>query len=244
MDLLDSILNGMEKPPPTKKPEIKDKKLQARIDKLAKEREEAEKKEREALKKFRIDYSIKIKDFVNTPSIEDPSTTKLELEPMTKTYRLIIREICEDHEDELVVHSFGIEEEDRHCVIWKKGYEPCEGEIRAMKVGVEYNPEKESQDSDRFADTPVCSKRKMDKLIGESSLSIESAIAPTPGKQYGCVPVSNKKDLRTIEQIIEDTRSKKQKTSAADPESESQDCNSIKPSNLSESIHHPQKNSD
>lgn len=214
MDLLDSILNGMEKPPTLKKPEIKDKAKREKMEKLAKQREDAIKKQKEMITKFRNDLAKRVKNFVDEPVTDELKTIKMELQPMNKFYRTIVHEVCDDYEQDLIVHSFGIEDEDRHCIIWKRGYEPCDNEIRSMKLGVEYNPDKKPEEPEEKTNTPSMSKQKIEKLIGNSSLSVESAITPKPGKQYGFVPVANKKDLRSIEQIIDDKRkSKKQKTS-------------------------------
>lgn len=232
MDLLDSILNGMEKPPSVKKPVIKDKEKREKFEKMQKERHEAAKRHKEMVDKFRHDIAKKVRDFVNTPTTEDSKTVKLELKPMSKIYRSIVHETCDEHEDELVVHSFGTEEVDRHCVIWKRGFEPCEDEIRAMKLGVEYKPANEG-DVDEDNESPVNEAQssssktiegkdkfwtKYEKIIGENASGLESARVIEPAKQYGCVPVANKKDQRSVEQMIDDIRkSKKQKTSDGEP---------------------------
>lgn len=223
MDLLDSILNGMEAPPPVKKPVIKDKEKREKFEKQQKERQEAAKKQKAMLDKFRIDIAQKVKDFVNKPITETPETFKLVLKPMSKIYRSIVHETCEEHEEEIVVHSFGTEDLDRHCIIWKKGYEPCEDEIRAMKLGVEYKAPKSDDDcSDDDREEPSGSKTeegkdkfwaKYEKIIGENASGIESARVASPAKQYGCVPIENKKDQRSIEQMVDDIRkTKRQKT--------------------------------
>jgi len=221
MDLLDSILNGMEKPPSAKRPEIKDKEKKEKWEKMVREKREAEKKQKDAINKFREEMSKKIKDFVNTPTTDDPKTFKYELEPMGKFYRSIVRECCDEFEDELVIHSFGTEELDRHCIIWRKGYEPCDAEIRCMKLGVEYKPKdlviddtgttspdeqltqgKSEDGKDKFWS-------KYEKIIGENASGIESARVVLPAKQYGCVPVEKKKDLRSIEETMNDIRKTK-----------------------------------
>lgn len=223
MDLLDSILSGMEKPPTVKRPEIKDKDKREKMEKLAKERQEAARKQKEAMSKFRSDLDKKIKDFTNYPTTDAEETYKLELKPMNKLYRSIVHEVCDDHEDKLVVHSFGTEELDRHCIIWKLGYEPCEEEIRAMKLGVEYKPPKSGDDEaeeeeDQQPAEAVADKfrSKYERIIGENASGLESARAALPARQYGCVPIENKKDQRSIEQMMDDIRrSKRQKVDEA-----------------------------
>lgn len=216
----------MEKPPTIKKPVIKDKEKREKFEKMQKQRRDAEKKQKAMLDKFRVDISESIREFVNMPVTEDSKTVKFKLEPMNKLYRSIVHEICEEFEDDIIVHSFGEEELDRHCIIWKKGYQPCEEEIRAMKFGVEYKPENTcSKSDDEAEDTEVASRgktekgkdkfwAKYEKIIGENASGVESARVALPAKQYGCVPIENKKDQRSIEQMIDDIRkTKKQKTS-------------------------------
>lgn len=225
MDLLDSILSGMEKPPELKKPVIKDKEKREKFEKMQRERQEAAKKQKEAMDKFRSDMSRKIRSFVSFPTTTEPKTYKLVLKPMSKIYRSIVHEACEGNEDEIVIHSFGVEEVDRHCIIWRKGFEPCEDEIRAMKLGVAYKPLKldhELSDDETETGKEVQGKTsdgkdkfwtKYEKIIGENASGVESAKIVIPAKQYGCVPIENKKDQRSIEQIMDDRRkSKKQKT--------------------------------
>lgn len=229
MDLLDSILKGMEKPPLIKKPVIKDKEKREKFEKIQKERHEAAKKNKDMVDKFRHDIAKQVREFVNTPTTEDSRTLKLELKPMTKIYRSIVRETCDEYEDEVIVHSFGTEDVDRHCIIWRKGFEPCEEEIRAMKLGVEYKPSKGDDDDDESSNTEAQSSSskteegkdkfwtKYEKIIGENASGLESARVIEPAKQYGCVPIANKKDQRSVEQMIDDIRkSKRQKTSDGD----------------------------
>lgn len=229
MDLLDSILNGMEKPPTVRRPEIKDKEKREKLEKMAKERQEAARKQKETLNRFRADITKKIREFVNTPSTDDSKTFKYDLEPMGKLYRSIVHEACEEFEDELVIHSFGTEELDRHCTIWKKGYEPCEEEIRAMKLGLEYRPKNLEEDDDQGHEEQESEGKtergkdkfwsKYEKIIGENASGVESARIALPAKQYGCVPIDKKKDQRSIEEMMNDIRkSKKQKISEGDHE--------------------------
>lgn len=230
MDLLDSILNGMEKPPTIRKPEIKDKEKREKFEKMQKQRQEAERKHKEMLNRFRHDISKRIRAFVNLPTTDDPKSTKYVLKPMNKIFRSIVHEACEEHENDIVVHSFGTEEVDRHCIIWKKGYEPCEEEIRSMKIGVEYKPSNAEDDEDDDNEPEASSSgqneegkdkfwAKYEKIIGENASGVESAKVALPAKQYGCVPIQNKKDQRSIEEMINDIRkNKKQKTDANAPE--------------------------
>ena len=38
------------------------------------------------------------------------------------------------------MHSFGVEDVDRHVVVWRKEFAPCEDELEAIKQGIEYDP--------------------------------------------------------------------------------------------------------
>lgn len=232
MDLLDSILNGMEAPPSVKKPTIKDKEKREKFEKLQKERHEAAKKQKEAINKFRSDITERLRTFVNKPITDDISSIKLVLEPMGAIYRSIVHEVAEDYEDDIVLHSFGAEDIDRHCVVWRKGYEPCEEEIRAMKLGIEYKKprpedEGESDDSQEAGGSSEETGKteqgkdkfwsKYEKIIGENASGLESARVALPAKQYGCVPIENKKDQRSIEDVMNDIRkNKKRKTENSD----------------------------
>ena len=237
--MLDSILSGMEKPPSVKKPEIKDKEKREKLEKMQRERREAAKKQKEMIEKFRTDIKEKIRAFVNTPTTDDISTTKFELKPMGKIYRSIVYEACEEFEDEIIAHSFGTEEVDRHCIIWRKGYEPCEEEIRALKLGVEYNPNSGEKAEDDETEPGLSEGKtetgkdkfwaRYEKIIGENASGLESARVAIPANQYGCVPIDNKKDQRSIEQMMDDIRkSKKQKTTDTKTE-ETSENSSVSP---------------
>lgn len=223
MDLLDSILNGMEKPPSVKKTVIKDEKKRAEMEKARKERHEKMKKQREQMELFRRETRKKIEKFVQTPVTDEIETIKLELEPMCQLSRTVVHEICEDYEEDIVVHSFGTEEIDRHCVIWKKNYEPCEDELKCMKYNVKYDPEKFKQleqDYESAITTRGCKssgkddgiedkfRAKYDKIIGNEA-GVEGARVAVPAKQYGFVPVANKRDQRSIEQMMDDIKKNK-----------------------------------
>ena len=40
----------------------------------------------------------------------------------------------------LIAHSFGEEDVDRHCVLWRKEFAPCEDELDAHRNGIEWDP--------------------------------------------------------------------------------------------------------
>lgn len=221
MDLLDSILNGMEKPPTVaKKAPILDKEKREKFEKIKKARLDAIKTEKQTIEKFRLYMQQKVKKFMESNTTKDLSTQKLQLKPMTKIFRSIVYETCDDYSDKIVVHSFGTEEIDRHCILWKVGYEPNEDELHALKVGVEYKPKSNNQEDESSSDQdePSTSKtidgkdkfrEKYDKIIGSNSFGVEAARIAEPAKQYGCVPIENKKDLRSVEQVLDGIRKHK-----------------------------------
>ena len=55
----------------------------------------------------------------------------LHLAPMNHYERSVVHDIAEVAG--LVAHSFGEEDIDRHVVLWKKEFTPCEDEINALK---------------------------------------------------------------------------------------------------------------
>lgn len=220
MDLLDSIMNDMDKPPTIKKPVIKDEKKRAEFEKIIKQRQEADNKQRQLLNDFRDKFKIKLHQFINTSvNVEDEKTKKLTSKPLAKIYRTIVHEVCDDNIDEVVAYSFGTEDIDRHCVIWKRGYEPNDDVINAMKAGVEYKPKckdndlsDDDGDADRASKSARIPRQPSDKQVAEGSLRVENARKVLPGKQYGFVPVALKEDKRSVEQVIDDQRKlKKQK---------------------------------
>jgi len=212
MDLLGSILGTMQKPPKTKSSEEQ---------LLAKKQSEKLKKiqdqEKQLIKQFREKTEERINQFMVNDSLQ-----KLEFETMDKMKRSIVHDVAEIAG--LTAYSFGIEDVDKHTVVYKKEFVPNEDELNALRKGEEYDPKKiellkqmelEEQKRKAIEDKDIVPNRnfreKYDKLIG-SEAGKSAAVIATPNKQFGFVPSANKRDQRSIEQILADNKKKKQKT--------------------------------
>ena len=141
MDLLGSILGSMTGPP---KGNEKEREERRKAKEMAKKMEE---KRASQVKLFRQKIEAKVDAFVKTSvtldrdkPTEDGSVRdeKLEFsnrchhfEPMNQYERSVIHDVAEVAG--LVAHSFGQEDVDRHVVLWKKEFTPCEDEINAFK---------------------------------------------------------------------------------------------------------------
>ncbi|CAG5124090.1 unnamed protein product [Candidula unifasciata] len=210
-DLLGSILGSMEKPPSVGTDERKKAKLQKAI---LEKQQEAEKKK---LDTFRQQIQKQIHDF-----IKDGTKQKLKLETMEKVLRAIVHEVAEVAG--LTSFSFGQEEEDRYVMLWKKEFAPSDEEVLAYRKGEEWDPEKakelskqkeleEKLERERLQNpsqqTAASNYRdKYKHLIGDTSAK-EAAREMVSNSSYGFVPSTNKRDQRTIEQVLADTRAKK-----------------------------------
>ncbi|XP_053378681.1 sperm-associated antigen 7 homolog [Mercenaria mercenaria] len=132
MDLLGSILGSMEKPPSISDAEKK--KIKAQKEMLEKQQD----RERRKLQEFREQIQKKINNF-----IKDGTQEKLKFEPMDKTQRAIVHEVADIAS--LTSFSFGLEEQDRYAMIWKKEFAPSDEELLAYRRDEEWDPEKAKQ---------------------------------------------------------------------------------------------------
>ncbi|KAK3733372.1 hypothetical protein RRG08_004799 [Elysia crispata] len=209
-DLLGSILGSMEKPPSMGAEERNKAKAQKA---LLEKQQEAEKKK---LDVFRKKMQKCIHDF-----IKDGKQEKMKFEPMDKVFRAIIHDVAEVAG--LTSFSFGLEEEDRYVMLWKKEFAPSDEELLAYRRGEEWDPEKakelakQKEAEERLARgdkqgagvTPAYNYREKYKhLIGEEAAK-DAAREMQSNTSYGFVPSSHKRDQRTIEQVLADTRAKK-----------------------------------
>ena len=128
----------------------------------------------------------------------------------------------------LAAHSFGVEDVDRHVIIWRKEFAPCEDEIEACKQGIEWDPvasarekyealkrqkQEEEEDKKRASRNKkfvprTDYKQKYEHLIGTDS-AIDAARVTEAKKSYGMVSAESKKDKRTMEEIQADIKAKK-----------------------------------
>ncbi|OTF75837.1 hypothetical protein BLA29_007197 [Euroglyphus maynei] len=221
MDLLGSILDSMEKPPQTSsKQEILIKKQQKTLEKL-------NAMEKEKLKKISANIEQRLIKFVNDHNME-----KIEFESMPKIHRTIIHNIADKHD--LIVYSFGIEDVDRHCVVYKKEFKPTDEELDCLRNGEDIYDRKlkELHEKMQLEQNKTDNNNKNEKKIGKNpkpntsytlkyaniiGLDVGEAAAKitTPNQQFGMVPSSNKRDQRSIEQIMNDNKNKKLKNSSS-----------------------------
>uniref|UniRef100_A0A0B6ZU61 R3H domain-containing protein n=1 Tax=Arion vulgaris TaxID=1028688 RepID=A0A0B6ZU61_9EUPU len=210
-DLLGSILGSMEKPPSVGTDERKKAKLQKA---LVEKQQEAEKKK---LDTFREKIQKQIHEF-----IKDGAQQKLQLQPMEKVLRTIVHDVAEVAG--LTSFSFGQEEEDRYVMLWKKEFAPSDEEVLAYRKGEKWDPEKAKEISKQkeiderdeklrlqnpSQQIPASNYRdKYKHLIGDEAAK-DAAREMVSNTSYGIVPSTNKRDQRTIEQVLADTRAKK-----------------------------------
>jgi len=180
---------------------------------IAEKQQEAEKKK---IDNFRTKIQKRIHEFIKDATLE-----KLKLEPMEKVFRAVVHEVAEVAG--LTSFSFGQEEEDRYVLMYKKEFAPSDEELLAYRKGEEYDPEKAKQleklkeiesleEKDRqksLKEAPAANYRdKYKHLIGEDAAK-DAAKSMVSNTSYGFVPASNKRDQRSIEQVLADTRAKK-----------------------------------
>ena len=212
MDLLGSIMGSMEKPPSLNDADKK----KARAQKvLIEKHQEAEKKK---LQIFREKIQKRVHEF-----IKDSTKQKYRFETMDKVLRAIVHEVTDVAG--LTSFSFGIEEQDRYVMCWKKEFAPSDEEIQAYRKEEEWDPEKAKlaakqkeidrlqaeADSNKKAEKMVPATNYKDKykhLIGDESAK-DGAKQTLANKSYGFVPSENKRDRRTVEQVLADSRAKK-----------------------------------
>ncbi|GAB0100565.1 Sperm-associated antigen 7 [Sergentomyia squamirostris] len=223
MDLLGSILAGMDQPPSVND---KDRELKK------KQKEQEEKlmtQNKNELNRFRTYVEQRIERFIkdNRKFIQFP--------PADKVYRSVVHDVAEVAGQ--IGMSFGEEGVDRYIIVYKKEHSPSEDEIAARRNGEEWNDgvaeeyrkrrerdeqaKEEASKASASEPTPKSNyKEKYVHLIGEKA-ALEAAKKTETNKSYGFVPSANKKDLRSIEQTLSDIQAKKRlKTSHQSAESD------------------------
>uniref|UniRef100_A0A8C5MI65 Sperm-associated antigen 7 homolog n=1 Tax=Leptobrachium leishanense TaxID=445787 RepID=A0A8C5MI65_9ANUR len=212
-DLLGSILSSMERPPQVGDQESRRKAREqaARLKKLQ-EHEKRQKVE------FRKRMEKVISDF-----IQDSEQSKRKFNPMSKIERSILHDVVEVAG--LTSFSFGDDEESRYVMIFKKEFAPSDEELDAYRKGEEWDPVKaetkrklkEQQQKEAEEDAmrrpstinPATDyKDKYSHLIGKVAAK-DAAHTLQANKAYGCVPVANKRDTRSIEEAMNEIRAKK-----------------------------------
>ncbi|CAH2272472.1 sperm-associated antigen 7 [Pelobates cultripes] len=212
-DLLGSILSSMERPPQVGDQESRRKAREqaARLKKMQ-EHEKRQKVE------FRKRMEKEISDF-----IQDSTQTKRKFNPMSKIERSILHDVVEVAG--LTSFSFGDDEESRYVMIFKKEFAPSDDELEAYRKGEEWNPikaeekkrlkeqaQKEAEEDAMRAPSSINPntdyKDKYSHLIGKIAAK-DAAHTLQANKAYGCVPVANKRDTRSIEEAMNEIRAKK-----------------------------------
>lgn len=212
MDLLGSILNSMDAPPSTENKKAKEEK--AKLKKL-----QIEQKKKNA--EFRSKTEKQVTEF-----IKDTKETRLKFPPMTRVERSIVHDVAEIAG--LTTFSFGEDEVDRYVMLFKKEFAPSDEELEAYRNGQEFDPEstvklKEASESN-VDETSKDTQRKSSKLSKEEPSTFykdkyrhllgtdsgkDAAKATKSNSAYGYVPSENKRDLRSIEETLNDIRKRK-----------------------------------
>lgn len=212
-DLLGSILSSMEKPPSTGDQESR---------RRAREHAARVKKMQEEEKRKKVEFRKKMEAEVSA-FIQDTTEKKKKFEPMNKLERSILHDVVEIAG--LTSFSFGEEEENRYVMIFKKEFAPSDEELEAYRKGEEWDPQKaqerrrlkelEQKEAEAAAiNAPVKVrpssnyKDKYSHLFGTVAAK-DAAHTLEANRAYGCVPVANKRDTRSIEETMNEIRAKK-----------------------------------
>merc|ERR1711899_108087 len=215
-DFLGNILGSMAGPPKASDKEIAERKKARELAKKIEMRNKQESKE------FRLEIDKRIDTFLKLPIGDE--NRRMVFEAMPKVRRAIVHDVSETAG--LVAHSFGVEDVDRHVVVWRKEFAPCEDELEATKQGIEWDPvasarekyeaskrQEEEEERDRAKKekkfVPRTNyKQKYEHLIGNEA-ALEAAAVTDTNKSYGMVSAESKKDKRTVEDIQAEIRAKK-----------------------------------
>ncbi|MBN3301458.1 SPAG7 protein, partial [Amia calva] len=179
------------------------------------------KKMQEEEKKKKVEFRKRMEKEVSD-FIQDSSLQKKRYAPMGKIERSILHDVVEVAG--LTSFSFGEDEESRYVMIFKKEFAPCDEELEWYRRGEEWDPKKaeekrqqkeqaarEQQGSGQTDRPPSPSSNYRDKyshLIGTSAAK-DAAHTLQANSTYGCVPVANKRDTRSIEEAMNEIRAKK-----------------------------------
>lgn len=167
---------------------------------------------------FRKKMEKEVSDF-----IQDSTMQKKKYDPMGKIERSILHDVAEVAG--LTSFSFGEEEESRYVMLFKKEFAPLDEELEAYRKGEEWNPQKaeerrrlkeqaalEMESASHAQKRPVSPnsnyRDKYSHLIGTSAAK-DAAHTLQANSTYGCVPVANKRDTRSIEEAMNEIRAKK-----------------------------------
>uniref|UniRef100_A0A1W7RD47 Sperm associated antigen 7 n=1 Tax=Agkistrodon contortrix contortrix TaxID=8713 RepID=A0A1W7RD47_AGKCO len=211
-DLLGSILSSMEPPPGLDDREARRAREQsARLRTL----QEQEKRQKAAFRK-RMEREV-------SAFLQESAEPRRRFRPMSKIERSILHDVAEVAG--LASFSFGDDEDSRYVMLFKKEFAPCDEELEAYRRGEDWDP-RQAEERRRAKEaaarraaeealrgpaevTPLSDyKDKYSHLIGRVAAK-DAAQAMEANKAYGCVPVANKRDTRSIEEAMNEIRAKK-----------------------------------
>ncbi|XP_021528423.1 sperm-associated antigen 7 isoform X1 [Aotus nancymaae] len=167
---------------------------------------------------FRKRMEKEVSDF-----IQDSGQVKKKFQPMNKIERSILHDVVEVAG--LTSFSFGEDDDCRYVMIFKKEFAPSDEELDSYRRGEEWDPQKaeekrklkelaQRQEEEAAQQGPVVVspasdyKDKYSHLIGKGAAK-DAAHMLQANKTYGCVPVANKRDTRSIEEAMNEIRAKK-----------------------------------
>ncbi|TNN37564.1 Sperm-associated antigen 7 [Liparis tanakae] len=189
-DLLGSILSSMEKPPT-----VGDKESRRKAREQAARLKKMEENERKRKGEFRRKLEKEVSDF-----IQDSLQQKRKYNPMGKIERTILHDVAEVAG--LTSFSFGEEEESRYVMLFKKEQAALEETESSRTKKPETCPNSNYRD-------------KYSHLIGTTAAK-DAAHTLEANSTYGCVPVANKRDTRSIEEAMNEMRAKKRQKQEGD----------------------------
>lgn len=212
MDLLGSILSSMDAPPSTENKKAKEEKAKLKKLQLEEKKKNAE---------FRTKTEKEVTEF-----IKDLKETRLKFPPMSRVQRSIVHDVAEIAG--LTTFSFGEDEVDRYVMLFKKEFPPSDEELEAYRNGQEFDPESLGKTKEENKDNedepsvnrphsssklskqppPTYYKDKYRHLLGSDS-GKDAAKATKSNSAYGYVPSENKRDVRSIEETLNDIRKRK-----------------------------------
>eukprot|EP00040_Diaphanoeca_grandis_P022255 m.119278 g.119278 ORF g.119278 m.119278 type:complete len:221 (-) comp28720_c3_seq1:250-912(-) len=215
MDFLDDLLGDMEKhkPPPAERESAVDR---ARKAEIKREMQVVQKD----LEKFEADMWNVVKSFVNHHSTIKKFTA------VEADKRAIIHDVCKKHC--LVSYAFGEEDVDGRIVVaFKSSSAPAQSRVEMMNRSlnyeaciadvdrkIEFDKLKSVEDARENAERktrPIAVARKsqarLNKLVGDSA----AVHKPRTTADYGMVSAEMRADTRTIEEVQQELRKKRQK---------------------------------
>ncbi|XP_068785659.1 sperm-associated antigen 7 [Struthio camelus] len=220
LDLLGSILSAMERPPGLADGEAR---------RRAREQAARVKKLQEQEKRQKVEFRKRMEQEVSE-FIQASGEPRRRFQPMSKIERSILHDVVEVAG--LTSFSFGDDEESRYVMVFKKEFAPSDEELEAYRRGEEWDPQRaeekrrlrelaaqEEEAELRRGPAPVSPlsdyKDKYRHLIGTAAAKA-AARTMEANKAYGCVPVANKRDTRSIEEAMNEIRAKKRLRQAED----------------------------